>query len=69
MKSNTRTYQYINALDRYKTLVVHLDLVNDNGIYNEIWDNATGEFCSSNYNPKETIIEFLAKKGVQTDLT
>jgi hypothetical protein len=68
MKSNIRTYQYINALNRNKTLVVYLDSINENGIYNEIWDDDTGEFCSSNYNTKETIINFLAKKGIQTDL-
>ena len=60
---------YTNGKNRTKKITIHLDTTDENGkIFSAIWDIRTGDLCSSGYNTKEELEEFLACYGIETKI-
>ena len=60
-----REFYYQNQLGIAKRLEVYEEKVDENGrIYTSIWSMENGELCSSGYNTKEEIKNFLKHYGI-----
>lgn len=60
---------YENGKNRTKKLIVDVDTTDDKGrIFSSIWDVRTGDLCSSGYNTKEELEDFLAYYGIKATI-
>lgn len=60
---------YENEKNRTKKIIIDINTTDDKGrVFSSIWDIRTGDLCSSGYNTREELEDFLAYYGIEAKI-
>lgn len=60
-----KTYNYTNTMGRAKRIEIDTESLKNGKYFSAIWDMGTGDLCSTGYNTKEELTNFLKNYGIK----